>query len=207
VNVERLTDKLCGAHRPGHFRGVTTVVAKLFHAVKPHVAVFGEKDFQQLAVVRRMARDLDFGVEVVAGRIVREQDGLAMSSRNARLGSEGRLAARCVPAALDAARIAVARGARSGEEVGGAVARVVSAEPRARLEYAMLVDPTSLEAVERVDAPAQLAVAVWVDGVRLIDNVLLDPGDAHPVRIARHEVVPSHEGQGVETLLAQIEKR
>jgi pantoate--beta-alanine ligase len=207
VEVDRLTDKLCGAHRPGHFRGVTTVVAKLFHAVKPHVAVFGEKDFQQLAVIRRMARDLDFGVEVVAGRIVREADGLAMSSRNARLGADGRIAARCVPAALDAAGLAVARGARTAEEIGGAVARVVSAEPRARLEYAVLVDPSSLEAAPRVDAPAQLAVAVWVDGVRLIDNVLLDPAEASPTRIARHEVLPKNEGQGVQTLLAPIEKR
>lgn len=207
VNVDRLTDKLCGAHRPGHFRGVTTVVAKLLHAVSPHVVVLGEKDFQQLAVLRRMVRDLDFGVEVVPGATVREADGLAMSSRNARLAPEGRLAARCVPAALDAARLAVARGARGVEEVAGAVARVVSAEPRARLEYAALVDPVSLEAVERVERPARLAVAVWVDGVRLIDNVLVDPAEQSPARIARHESNGNETELGVVRFAAPIEKR
>lgn len=214
VNVDRLTEKLCGAHRPGHFRGVTTVVSKLFHAVKPHVAVFGEKDLQQLAVVRRMVRDLDYGIEIVPGRIVREADGLAMSSRNARLDAQGRYAARCVPAALDAARLAVARGARSAEEIGGAMARLVSGEPRARLEYAVLCDPTSLEPVERVEAAAQLAVAIWVDGVRLIDNVLLDSTETSPARLARlarHESHVTAEGSNealpVEFLLAELERR
>lgn len=207
VAVDRLTDGMCGAHRPGHFRGVTTVVAKLFHAVKPHVAVFGEKDFQQLAVVRRMVRDLDFGIEIVAGPTVREADGLAMSSRNARLSPTGREAARCVPAALDAARLAVARGARSADEVAGAVARVIAAEPRARLEYAVLCDPTSLEPVERVDRAAQLAVAVWVDGVRLIDNALVDPSDTSPARIARHEPSMIHPTARAQALVPSLENR
>lgn len=207
VNVERLTDHLCGAHRPGHFRGVTTVVAKLFHAVKPHVAVFGEKDFQQLAVIRRMTRDLDFGIEIVPGKTVREADGLAMSSRNARLDAQGRIAARCVPAAIDAARLAVARGARRADEVRDAFARVVAREPRARLEYAVLCDPTSLEPVERVDGPTQIAVAVWVDGVRLIDNVQLDPSETSPVRIARHDVHSPTSDTTVpaELLLAELD--
>jgi 3-methyl-2-oxobutanoate hydroxymethyltransferase/pantoate--beta-alanine ligase len=191
VNVERLTDHLCGAHRPGHFRGVTTVVAKLFHAVQPHVAVFGQKDFQQLAVIQRMTRDLDFGIEIVPGETVREADGLAMSSRNARLDAQGRLAARCVPSAIDAARLSVARGARTADEVVGAVARVIATEPRARLEYAVLCNPSSLEPVERVDQPTQIALAVWVDGVRLIDNVLIDPSEQSPVRLARHESHPA----------------
>ena len=210
VNVERLTERLCGAHRPGHFRGVTTVVSKLFHAVKPHVAVFGEKDLQQLAVVRRMVRDLDFGIDIVPGRIVREADGLAMSSRNARLDAQGRLAARCVPAAMDAARLAVARGARSAEEIGAAVARVVALEPRARLEYAVLCDPLSIEPAERIDAATQIAVAVWVDGVRLIDNVLLDPTETSPARLARHESHTPGEGYEsvpVEFLLAELDRR
>jgi 3-methyl-2-oxobutanoate hydroxymethyltransferase/pantoate--beta-alanine ligase len=191
VNVDRLTDHLCGAHRPGHFRGVTTVVAKLFHAVQPHVAVFGQKDFQQLAVIQRMTRDLDFGIEIVPGETVREADGLAMSSRNARLDAQGRLAARCVPSAIDAARLSVARGARTADEVVGAVARVIATEPRARLEYAVLCNPSSLEPVERVDQPTQIALAVWVDGVRLIDNVLIDPSEQSPVRLARHESHPA----------------
>lgn len=211
VNVERLTDQLCGAHRPGHFRGVTTVVSKLFHAVKPHVAVFGEKDFQQLSVVRRMARDLDFGIEIVPGKTVRESDGLAMSSRNARLDAHGRLAARCVPSAIDAARLAVSRGARAVAEVTDAVARVIATEPRARLEYAVLCDPQSLEPVERVDAPAQLALAVWVDGVRLIDNALIDPSETSPVRLARHESHSSIHSSSdapvaAELLLAELDR-
>ena len=199
VNVERLTDHLCGAHRPGHFRGVTTVVSKLFHAVQPHVAVFGQKDFQQLAVIQRMTRDLDFGIEIVPGKTVREADGLAMSSRNARLDAQGRLAARCVPSAIDAARLAVARGARTADEVTDAFARVIASEPRARLEYAVLCDPSSLEPVGRVDKPTQIAVAVWLDGVRLIDNVLIDPSENSPVRLARHEShpVPSHSASDV----------
>jgi len=211
VNVDRLTDRLCGAHRPGHFRGVTTVVSKLFHAVQPHVAVFGEKDFQQLAVVRRMTRDLDFGVEIVAGKTVREADGLAMSSRNARLDAHGRLAARCVPAAIDAARLAVARGARKADEIVDAFARAIATEPRARLEYAVLCDPGSLEPVERVDGPTQIAVAVWVDGVRLIDNVPIDPSETSPVRLARHESHSSIHSSSdapvaAELLLAELDR-
>ena len=192
---------------PGHFRGVTTVVSKLFHAVKPHVAVFGEKDFQQLAVIRRMVRDLDFGVEIVPGRIVREQDGLAMSSRNARLDAQGRLAARCVPAAIDAARLALARGVRSADEIADAVARVVATEPRARLEYAVLCDPASLDPVGRVDGPTQVALAIWVDGVRLIDNVLLDPSESNPQRLARHETHTAGDVvSAADLLLAEMER-
>lgn len=183
VDVERLTDHLCGVHRPGHFRGVATVVSKLFHIVRPHVAVFGEKDYQQLAVIRRMARDLDFGLEVVGGPTVREADGLAMSSRNSRLSPAARESARCVPAALDAARLAVADGAREIADVRDALGAVLAAEPRAALEYAVICDPSSLEPVARIERPVQLAVAVWVDGVRLIDNVRIDPAEVDPSRL------------------------
>jgi 3-methyl-2-oxobutanoate hydroxymethyltransferase len=186
VGVDRLTAHLCGAHRPGHFGGVTTVVAKLFHAVKPHVAVFGEKDYQQLAVVRRMARDLDFGVEVVGAPIVREADGLAMSSRNARLKGDFRAAARVVPASLDAAREALLRGARTSEAVVGTLAQRLAEEPRAKLEYAVVCDAATLEPIAVIDRPVQLAVAVWVGGVRLIDNVRLDPADAAIEPIAKN---------------------
>lgn len=187
VDVERLTDDLCGAHRAGHFRGVTTVVSKLFHAVQPDVAVFGQKDYQQLAVVRRMVRDLDFGIDVVGGETVREADGLALSSRNARLDSAARAAAICVPHALDAARLAVADGARSAAEVEEAVKHSLAAEPGATLEYARVVDVDSLEAVSTIEQPVQLAVAVWLGGVRLIDNVRIDPTEANPEAITNSQ--------------------
>ena len=185
VDVERLTDDLCGAHRAGHFRGVTTVVSKLFHAVQPDVAVFGLKDYQQLAVVRRMVRDLDFGIDVVGGETVREKDGLALSSRNARLDTESRMAAICVPQALDAARLAVADGERDSAGVESVVRTSLAAEPRATVEYARIVDVDSLEAVSNLERPVQLAVAIWLGGVRLIDNVRVDPSDVSPDLITK----------------------
>jgi pantoate--beta-alanine ligase len=176
VEVGKLTEPLCGAARPGHFRGVTTVVTKLFHAVRPDVAVFGEKDFQQLAVLRRMTADLDFGIEIVGVPTIREADGLAMSSRNRLLSAGEREAARCVPGALEAASGAVARGETRAAAVVAAASAVIVAEPKARLEYAEARDPETLEAVEVVTGPTLLALAVWVGSVRLIDNRVLVPG-------------------------------
>jgi pantoate--beta-alanine ligase len=176
VEVARLAEPLCGAARPGHFRGVTTVVTKLFHAVRPDVAVFGEKDRQQLAIVRRMATDLDFGIEIVGVPTVRGADGLALSSRNRLLGPEDRLAAGVVPRALAAAEAAVAAGERRAAPIVARATAEVAREPRARLEYAELRDPETLEEVAEVAAPALLALAVWVGGVRLIDNRVLVPG-------------------------------
>jgi len=175
VEVARLTEPLCGAARPGHFRGVTTVVTKLFHAVRPDVAVFGEKDYQQLAVIRRMTADLDFGIEIVGVATVREPDGLALSSRNRRLGADDRAAARCVPRALDAAADVVRAGERRAAAVVARATAVIGAEGRARLEYAELRDPETLAEVTEVAGPALLALAVWVGGVRLIDNRMLVP--------------------------------
>ena len=175
VEVARLTEPLCGAVRPGHFRGVTTVVTKLFHAVRPDVAVFGEKDYQQLAVVRRMTADLDFGIEIVGVATVREADGLALSSRNRRLAPDDRQAARCVPRALEAAAAAVAGGERRAAAVVARATATIAAEPRARLEYAELRDPETLAEVPEVAGPSLLALAVWVGGVRLIDNRTLVP--------------------------------
>jgi pantoate--beta-alanine ligase len=176
VEVAGLSTPLCGRVRPGHFRGVTTVVTKLFHCVRPHVAVFGEKDHQQLAVVRRLAADLDFGIEIVGVPTVRERDGLALSSRNRRLDAAARAAARCVPRALEAAAGAVARGERGAAAVLATVTAAIGAEPQARLEYAELRDPETLEEVAEVGVPTLLALAVWVGGVRLIDNRVLVPG-------------------------------
>lgn len=176
VEVGALAEPLCGRTRPGHFRGVTTVVTKLFHAVRPDVAVFGEKDWQQLAVVRRMTADLDFGIEIAGVPTVREADGLALSSRNRRLGPDDRAAARCIPRALAEAAAAVAAGERRPAAVVGRAEAAIASEPRARLVYAELRDPDTLEEVGEVAAPVLLALAVEVGGVRLIDNRVLVPG-------------------------------
>lgn len=184
VEVERLSQPLCGAARPGHFRGVTTVVTKLFLAARPHVAVFGQKDFQQLAVIRRMERDLGFGIEIVGAPTVREPDGLALSSRNVRLGPLARQQARVLVRALDAAQAAVGRGLCERDELLRVVTETIAEASLASLDYAELRDPESLElAPATLAAPTLLALAVDFrsdpDGrgsdVRLIDNRVLLP--------------------------------
>jgi pantoate--beta-alanine ligase len=164
-----------GAGRPGHFEGVTTVVTKVFNATAPDVAVFGRKDAQQLAIVRRMALDLDTGIEVVGVPTVREPDGLACSSRNRRLHPDDRRAATCLHRALLAAAAAADAGRRDAAVVVGAAREVLDAEARCRVEYLSLCDPDSLAPVTTVDAPALLCVAAWFGEVRLIDNALLEP--------------------------------
>jgi len=182
VEVGALSEPLCGATRPGHFRGVTTVVSKLFLAAKPHVAVFGEKDFQQLAVIRRMARDLCFDVEVVGAPILREPDGLALSSRNVRLGPQARRESLVLVRALDAAEKSVAQGERGRDALLAAVREQLAAASLARVDYAELRDPTSLEdSPAELEGDALLGLAVHFspdpDGqgsdVRLIDNRVL----------------------------------
>jgi pantoate--beta-alanine ligase len=178
VAVAEVSQGLCDRSRPGHFRGVTTVVTKLFNAVKPHLAVFGEKDFQQLAVIRRMSADLDFGIEVVGAPIVREADGLAISSRNAYLSAPERAAARCLSRALAAAREAVAGGARGAADVLASARAALDAEPAARVDYVELVDVDSLEPVDRIAGRALLALAVFFGRTRLIDNTILTASNA-----------------------------
>ena len=173
VDVPGLSTILCGEFRPGHFEGVATVVAKLFNIVQPDVAVFGEKDYQQLALIRRMVRDLFLDVDVIGAPIVREADGLAMSSRNRHLEATERAAARCLPEALGAAEAALAGGERSAAAVVAAAAAVMAREPLARVDYVALVDPETLAPVETVDDRAVLALAVWIGSTRLIDNRLL----------------------------------
>ena len=173
VTVTKVSAGLCGRSRPGHFRGVTTVVTKLFNAVRPHVAVFGEKDFQQLAVIRRMTADLDLGVEIIGMPIVREADGVAMSSRNAYLSAPERTAARCLSRALAAGRAAFRSGARPADAVLERVRAVLAAEPLARVDYAELVDAESIEPVATIERPALLALAVYIGRTRLIDNTVL----------------------------------
>jgi pantoate--beta-alanine ligase len=173
VTVERVTAGLCGRGRPTHFRGVTTVVAKLFNMVKPHAAVFGRKDYQQLVAIRRMAADLNFDIDIVGAPIVREPDGVAMSSRNAYLSAGERRAARCLLAALRAAEAQVQRGETDGLRILAAARHMVLDEPLARLEYATLADPETLEEISTVSGPALLALAVHVGKTRLIDNCIL----------------------------------
>jgi pantoate--beta-alanine ligase len=173
VTVEGLSQGLCGASRPGHFQGVATVVLKLFQQVKPHVAVFGEKDYQQLAVIKRLAADLDLAVEIVGRPIVREPDGLALSSRNTYLNSEERQSARCLWRALTAARELVLSGARSRDHILEAVRQIIMSTPRTSIDYLALVDPETLREVETIHGQARLLLAVWVGQTRLIDNTLL----------------------------------
>jgi pantoate--beta-alanine ligase len=187
VEPGRLADTLEGAGRPGHFRGVTTVVTKLFNAVRPDVALFGLKDFQQLAIVRRMAADLDMGIDVVGMATVRELGGLAMSSRNGRLTADQRAAAAVVPLALDAIESALADGIDDIAALREIAAATVGSEPLARLEYCELVDPDDLTRVTSTRQPMLATIAAWFGDVRLIDNRLLD-GSAVEHEDQRHDV-------------------
>jgi len=171
VSVSRLTDNLCGAFRPGHFEGVTTVVASLFHMVQPDVAVFGRKDFQQLEVVRRMTRDLHFPVRIIAGQTLRESDGLAMSSRNARLSPSEREQAPAIYRGLAAAASAFAAGERTPQ----ALTQTARAHlgDAFRVEYLEVVDPDAIAPASAADERSVMAIAAWLGPVRLIDNVVL----------------------------------
>lgn len=176
VDVERLGDHLCGASRPIHFRGVTTVVTKLFHAVRPDVAVFGQKDAQQARIIERMTRDLDFGVRILTGPIAREEDGLAMSSRNVRLSPEHRAQAPAIQRGLRAAAERFGAGERSSAALIDAVLEVVRRDaPDGVVDYVQLVDWDELQPIERIEGPSLLAAAVKFGEVRLIDNQRLDP--------------------------------
>lgn len=178
VEVEEVSRGLCGASRPGHFRGVATVVAKLFHVGKPHVAVFGEKDYQQLAVIRRMVRDLDLDIEIVAAPTVREADGLAMSSRNQYLEEEDRKAARCLSRGLFLARNLFLEGERDPTRIASAARAAVEAETRATLEYAEARDPETLSPLTGPSDRMTILVAARVGPARLIDNITLQGGEA-----------------------------
>jgi pantoate--beta-alanine ligase len=175
VVVEGLSEKLDGRSRPGHFRGVTTIVCKLFHIVEPEAAFFGQKDAAQLAVIRRMVRDLDFAVEIVACPIVREPDGLAMSSRNAYLNPEERQRALVLHRSLQEVRQQFQGGERSAAKMVSAAQKVLAGEPQVRLDYFEIVDPNTLDPVERISQETLVAVAAYVGATRLIDNLVLNP--------------------------------
>ena len=175
VVEESLSRGLCGASRPGHFRGVATIVAKLFNITLPQAAVFGEKDAQQLRVIRRMVRDLNFPVHIIPGPIVREPDGLAMSSRNVYLSPEERRQALCLRRALSRAEELFKAGERAASALKESMAAIIAAAPLARVDYIELVDDDSLEPVEIIQRPCLAALAVYVGKTRLIDNVVLSP--------------------------------
>jgi pantoate--beta-alanine ligase len=174
VEVGKLTSGLEGEVRPGHFRGVTTVVAKLFNAFQPDKAYFGQKDAQQAAVIRRMVKDMDFPIDIVVCPIVREPDGLAMSSRNVYLNPEERQAARVLSRALNAARAAHAAGERNAEVLRQVMRDTINAEPQARLQYVSCADYDTLEELEQVSGKSLLSMAVYLGKTRLIDNTVLD---------------------------------
>jgi len=174
VEVAELGEGLCGANRPGHFRGVATVVAKLLNIVQPDRAYFGEKDAQQLAVLTRMVADLNFACAVVPVATVREADGLAMSSRNVRLTSEERQIAPAIYQALQSASAALRAGS-DAEAARRAAGLVLEQFPEFRVEYLEVVDPETLRPVERSDGPVLVITAIWLGAVRLIDNLLCHP--------------------------------
>ncbi|MGB9202975.1 MAG: pantoate--beta-alanine ligase, partial [Terriglobales bacterium] len=175
VVVEGLSEKLDGRSRPGHFRGVTTIVAKLFHILEPEAAFFGQKDAAQMAVIRRMVRDLNFAVEIVACPIVREPDGLAMSSRNAYLNGEERSHALVLQRSLQETRQRFQAGEGIAANLISAAKDVIRREPQVALDYFEIVDPETLDPVERISQKTLVAVAAYVGTTRLIDNVVLEP--------------------------------
>jgi pantoate--beta-alanine ligase len=174
VTVEEVAQRLEGAMRPSHFRGVATVVAKLFNGVQPQMAYFGQKDAQQVVVIQQMASDLNFPVEVVVCPIVREVDGLAMSSRNAYLAPKEREAAAVLFCALTAARRAFEEGERQAARLRGAVSETIAGEPLAELQYVSCAHPDTLQELEVVDKRALLSLAAFLGQTRLIDNILLE---------------------------------
>jgi pantoate--beta-alanine ligase len=168
-----LTKGLCGASRPGHFRGVTTVVSKLFNIVQPHRAYFGQKDAQQLAVIKRLASDLNWGIEIVGMPIIREADGLAMSSRNRKLTPEERRSATLLYRALQLAKARIEAGERNAERVMGIIREIIGKEKLARIDYIEIVSLNDFEPVNQIEGEILIALAVFIGETRLIDNLLL----------------------------------
>jgi pantoate--beta-alanine ligase len=172
VEVSKVSERLCGEFRPGHFRGVATVVMKLFNIVQPHTAYFGEKDAQQLAVIRRMVSDLNVPVEIVAVPTVREADGLALSSRNRQLTPDQRRVAPLLYQALQATQGAIAGGCRDTAVIKEAGLAQLRAESQIRVEYFEIVDAADMQPVARISGPVCVAAAIWLGATRLIDNII-----------------------------------
>ena len=172
VNMERLSEELCGKTRPTHFRGVCTVVSKLFNIVMPDRAYFGQKDAQQLAIIKRMVRDLNFDIEIVGCPIIREEDGLAKSSRNTYLNQEERKAALCLSKAVFLGQEMVVNGETDNKKIVDKMVERILAEPLARIDYVQAVDAVTMEPVEKVEAEVLVAMAVYIGKTRLIDNFI-----------------------------------
>ncbi|HEA83879.1 MAG: pantoate--beta-alanine ligase [Thermodesulfobacterium sp.] len=174
VEVTRLTTGLCGAFRPGHFKGVTTVVLKLFNIINPDIAVFGEKDYQQLQVIRQMVKDLNMDTEIVAHPTVREEDGLAMSSRNIYLSSDERKSATSLYKALLLAKKLISEGEKDPQKIKKEMEKFIHSFPFTRVQYIEFIDPVNLEPVKEINKPVLCALAVFVGKARLIDNMLIN---------------------------------
>lgn len=184
IHVGAIASHLCGRYRPGHFDGVATVITKLFEIVRPDRAYFGEKDAQQLAVIRQLVRDFNVPIEIEAVETVRESDGLALSSRNARLNAEERRLATSLYGALREARRSISEGATRPDAVRTAAAALIPNDQRLRLEYLEIVDPEQMQPVERIEGPVIAAGALWVGSTRLIDNLKCEPP-----QVSGHSVV------------------
>lgn len=176
VALEKLPLHLCGLSRPVFFRGIATVVSKLFNIVKPHIAVFGQKDFQQLTIIRQMVKDLSFDIEIVGVPIVREDDGLAMSSRNKYLTETQRPNALLLHRALVASRGMIAQGETDAGVVSGQAKKMLTSCPDITIDYVSVCDPDTLDEVERITGPVLMAIAVTLGKTRLIDNMVITPG-------------------------------
>jgi pantoate--beta-alanine ligase len=186
VNVEGISERLEGRSRPGHFRGVATVVLKLFEIVQPHFAYFGRKDAQQVRIIGEMTRDLNLDAEIVVCPIVREADGLALSSRNAYLGVEERKAATVLHRALTAAQSELAAGVRDAAQLQAVMRRIIEAEPLATADYAEIVSADTFEPVVRVARSCYAVLAVFVGKTRLIDNLLIEPASGRSEELISH---------------------
>jgi pantoate--beta-alanine ligase len=184
VTVEVLSERLEGRSRPGHFRGVATVVLKLLEIVQPHFAYFGRKDAQQVRIISQLARDLNLDTEIVVCPIVREPDGLALSSRNAYLNEQERRAGKVLHRALDAARTELAAGVRDSLQLQSVLRRVLDAEPLAAIDYAEIVDALTFEPVTRIANPCYALLAVFLGKTRLIDNLYIEPVPGDPGELA-----------------------
>lgn len=174
VTVESLSQLLCGAFRPGYFRGVTTVVAKLFNIIKPHIAIFGKKDFQQWVIIRKMVEDLKFDIEVIGLPTVREHDGLAMSSRNSYLTKKERTSALSLYQSLNMAETMVASGEKDASQIVCKIKDFILSKPYTKIEYVKICSPDTLKDIETLEDKALLAMAVKVGRARLVDNALLE---------------------------------